>query len=141
LTVADQTRKYKQPRRINAVSVVLGILLVSAGYVAFSSWPVFGLSSDVKNELDDALPRLYRANLLPEPEATIGAEEIRRSLIERLTTLGIANPESALTIARDTRVVTIGVDFTTAIDLHLIGKKIPVNLHPRAETSAERVSF
>jgi hypothetical protein len=139
--VPDQTRKYKQPRRINAVSVVLVLLLVGAAYVAFSSLPVYTLYSNVKNELEDALPRLYRANLLPEPESTVGVDEIRRGLIERLTALGVANTESALTITRDARVVALGVDFGTHIDLKLVGKKIPLTLHPRAETGAERVSF
>ena len=74
--MANASRTYTQPRRINAVSVTLLLLVAAAGYVAFSAWPVVSLYSDVKTTLDDALPRLYRANLLPESEAAIGTEEV-----------------------------------------------------------------
>jgi hypothetical protein len=132
---------YRQPRRINAVSVTLLVLLVAAGYVGFCAWPVIALNADVKSALEDALPHLYRANLLPEPESTTGAEEVRQSLIERLTALGIPAPDASLAIARDARTVAITVRVTTEIDLKLIRKKIPLALNPRVATSAERVTY
>jgi hypothetical protein len=132
---------YKQPRRINAVSVTLILLLVAAGYVGYSAWPVVALNADVKSVLEDALPRIYRANLLPEPESTTATDEIRQSLIEKLTALGIPAPESALAITRDARTVAITVRLATEIDLKFVHRKIPVSLNPRVATSAERVSF
>ena len=139
--MANPNRTFKQPRRINAVSVTLLLLLAGAGYVAFSAWPVVALNADVKNVLEDALPRLYRANLLPEPESTIGSEEVRQLLIEQLQALAVADPETALTIARDARRVAIAVKVETVIDLKAIQKKFPVTLNPRVETSAARVSY
>ena len=139
--MATPDRKYRQPRRFNAVSLALLLALFAAAYVAFASWPTVALHADVKSLLEDALPRLYRANLLPEPESTVGSEEIRQGVIEKLTALGIADPENALTISRDARVVAMAVRLRTAIDLKLIHRKIPLTLNPRVETSAERVSF
>jgi hypothetical protein len=139
--LANVTRTYKQPRRLNAVSLALLLLAGGAGYLGFSSWPVIALNSDVKNVLEDALPRLYRANLLPEPESTIGTEEVKQALIEKLTALGIADPEAAMTITRDVRLVALAVKIDTTIDLKLAGRKIPITLNPRAETSAARVSY
>ena len=123
------------------MSVTLLVLLVAGGYVAFTAWPVITLQSDVKNALEDALPRLYRANLLPEPESSTVHEEVRGGLIEQLTTLGVPDPAAALTISRDTQKVTIAVKVAATIDLKLIGKKIPVTLNPRVETSAARVAY
>ena len=123
------------------MSVTLLVLLAAAGYTAFSAWPVFTLNADVKSVLDDALPRLYRANLLPEPESSESADQIRQDLVEKLTAIGIAEPETALAITRDTRTVAITTKIVTAIDLRLINRKIPVTLHPRVETSAERVAY
>lgn len=134
-------RKYKQPRRINSVSVTLLILALATGYAAFASWPVITLHADVKSALEDSVPGLYRANLLPEPESSTAQEEVRRNLIEKLTTLGVADPEAALTMTRDPQIVAIVVKLATAIDLKLVGKKIPVTLNPRVETSAARVSY
>lgn len=139
--MANISRTYRQPRRFNVVSLTLLVLLGGAGYVAFSSWPVIALNSDLKNVLEDALPRLYRANLLPEPESSIGSEQVRQGLIEKLGALGIADPESAMTITRDSRIVAIAVKVDAAIDLKLVNKKIPVPLHPRVETSAARVTY
>ena len=117
------------------------LLLAAAGYVAFASWPIYSLNSDIKNILEDALPRVYRANLLPEPEASISSDQVRATLLEELAALGIADPETALTIIRDQRIVAITVKVDTALDLKLISKKIPVPLNPRVETSAARVAY
>lgn len=134
-------RKYRQPRRLNAVSVTLLAVLFCAGYFAFACWPAMALHSDVKSLLDDALPRLYRANLLPEPESSIGAEEVRQEVLGRLTKLGIPDPEDSFRMTRDPHTVALSVRLRTAIDLKLIHRKIPLTLNPRVETSAERVTY
>ena len=132
---------YKQPRRLNFVSVTLVLVLAAAGYAGVSTWPVLSLNADVKNALADALPRIYRANLLPEPDSTVATEEVKQALITQLGALGVGQPEAALAIHRDTRTVLIEAHLATAIDLKLLGKKIPVTLNPRVETSAERVQY
>jgi hypothetical protein len=139
--VPGAAHKYQQPRRINAVSISVLVLLAAACYTVFSAWPVAMLHTDVKAVLDDALPRLYRANLLPEPESANGVDQIRQELVEKLTALGIAEPDAALSITRDTRIVAITAKIVTAIHLKLIHRSIPLTLHPRVETSAERVVY
>lgn len=139
--MANSNRTYKQPRRFNVVSLFLLVVLAAAGYVAYAAWPVLSLNGDIKDILEEALPRLYRANLLPEPECTIGTEQVRQTVLEKLTALGIGEPEAALTVTRDPRLVALGVNLNAAIFLKLIGKTIPVRLSPRVETSAARVAY
>jgi hypothetical protein len=139
--MAAGARGYRQPRRLNVVSISLVLFLAVAGYAAFATWPVISLNADVRSALDDVLPKIYRANLLPESESAVAADEARRLLVDKLTTLGVANPDAALTITRDTKVVAISIKVDTAVDLKVIGKKIPVTLNPRVETSAARVSY
>ena len=139
--MAPGARGYRQPRRLNAVSISLVLVLAVAGYAAFAAWPVISLNADVRSAMDDVLPKLYRANLLPEGESAVAADEARRRLVESLTTLGVANPDANLTITRDAKVVAISVKLDTVIDLKLIGKKIPLTLNPRVETSADRVKY
>lgn len=139
--MAAGARGYRQPRRLNVVSISLALFLVITGYAAFAAWPVISLNADVRSALDDALPKVYRANLLPEGESALAVEEARRLLLDKLITLGVSNPDGALTITRDARTVAIAVKVQTAIDLKVIGKKIPVTLDPRVETSAARVSY
>ena len=141
MTVPNEARTYKQPRRINAVSMTLLVLALAGGYVTFAAWPVIALHADVKNALEDALPRLYRANLLPEPDSSTVDNELRSGLIDQLTTLGVPDPAAALTFTRDTQKVAITVKLAATIDLKLIGKKVPVTLNPSVETSAARVSY
>lgn len=139
--MADGVRRYRQPRSLNVVSLALVLLLVIAGYGAYAAWPVISLNADVRSAIDDTLPKLYRANLLPDSEAAIAADEARRLLLEKLTTLGVANADSALTMTRNAKTVAISVRLETAVDLKVLGKKIPLTLNPRAETSAARVSY
>jgi hypothetical protein len=131
-------RGYRKPRRLNVVSISLVLFLVVAGYAAFTAWPVVSLNADVSSALDDVLPKIYRANLLPEAESAVAVEEARHLLLDKLTALGVTTPDAALTITRNAQVVAISVKVDTAVELKVIGKKIPVTLNPRVETSAAR---
>jgi hypothetical protein len=139
--MAGSARSYRQPRRLNLVSISLLLFLAIAGYLAFAAWPVISLKAEVGSAMEDALPKLYRANLLPEGEAALVAGEARQMLVDRLTALGVANADGVLTMTRDQKVVAIAVRLETAVDLKIVGKKIPLTLNPRVETSAARVSY
>jgi hypothetical protein len=143
MTGADQRnpRRYRQPRRLNVVTISLLALLLIAGYVGYAAWPVISLNADVRSAMEDVLPKLYRANLLPDPESTVASDDARHALVERLTALGIVNADNVLTMTRNPNLVAIAVKLDTAIDLKLVGKKIPLTLNPRVETSAARVSY
>lgn len=132
---------YKKPRRINGVSVSLFLFFAAAVYAAVCAWPVIAQRADAQNALEDALPKVYRANLLPEPEATVAASRVRDTLVERLGTLGIPEPEKALTVKRDTAVVALDLDWAAKVSLVGTTHAFPIKLHSHAETSAARVSF
>lgn len=133
---------YRQPRRINAVSLSLLAILAAGAYLGFRAWPVLVLRTEVKDALEEALPRLYRANLLPEPESTIAATELRTGLVEKLGTLGVTDADQALTLTmgREVEEVALSVKLRATIDLPPLGR-LPVTLAPRAHTSAARVKF
>lgn len=139
--MAGGARSYRQPRRLNFVSITLLLFLAVAGYVGFAAWPVLSLNANVRSAMDDALPKLYRANLLPDTEGATVADEARRMLVEKLAALGVADADGVVTMSRDQKTVAIAVRLDTAIDLKLVGKKIPVTLNPRVETSAARVTY
>lgn len=139
--MATGGRGYRQPRRLNAVSISVVLVLAVLGYTAFVAWPVIALNADVRSAMDDVLPKVYRANLLPEGESAVAADEARKLLLDKLTTLGVANPDTALSITRDAQTVAISVRLETAVNLKLLGKKLPLTLNPRVETSAARVAY
>lgn len=133
--------KYRQPSGLNLVSVTLLLVLAAVGYAGYAAWPVIALDAGVKSVIEDALPRLYRANLLPEPEATLGAEQVRQSVAEELTRLGIDDAAAALSMSRDTERVVLAVTLHRVIELTPIHQRIPITLTPRVTTSAARVSY
>lgn len=139
--MATGGRGYRQPRRLNAVSISVVLVLAVLGYTTFVAWPVIALNADVRSAMDDVLPKVYRANLLPEGESAVAADEARKLLLDKLTALGVANPDAALSITRDAQTVAISVRLETAVDLKLLGKKLPLTLNPRVETSAARVAY
>lgn len=132
---------YKQPRRLNAVSLTLLGLALLAAYIGYQAWPTVALNADLASAVEDALPRLYRANLLPEPESSVAADEIKQSLVDKLGALGMDHPEELVTIARDQKTVAVRVRVRVVVNLTLLHLELPITLSPHAETSAERISY
>ena len=81
--------RYKQPNAINGVSIALVVLVAATAWLGVSAWPVIALNSNVKNELNDALPRVYRANLRDEPGATIETTRLHDELEAKIRALGV----------------------------------------------------
>ena len=133
--------RYKQPRAINGVSLGLVVLVAATAWLGLSAWPVIALNSNVKSELNDALPRAYRANLRDEPGATVETTRLHDDLEAKIRALGVDDGKLAVEIARSTKTVSIEVRYQATV--HLIGLKKTrvVSLHPRVETDAARVEW
>ena len=133
--------RYKQPNAINGVSIGLVVLVAATVWIGLSAWPVIALNSNVKNELNDALPRIYRANLRDEPGATVETTRIHDDLLAKLRALGVNDGNLAVEIARSAKSVAIEVRYQAAIQLLGLKKTHVVSLHPRVETDAARVEW
>jgi hypothetical protein len=131
--------RYKQPSRINAVSITLFVLLMALIWVGYGAWPVIALNANVKNELEGALPRAYKANLLPEPTATEVTTRTHDELLAKLKDLGVE--DVTVTIDRDQKTVSIEARYKNSIVLKGLDKKYEVNLSPRVKTDAGRVDW
>jgi hypothetical protein len=84
---------YKQPRRINGVSITLLLIVCAVGWVGYSAWPIISVNANVKNELGEALPRVYKANLLPEPTSTDAITRVHDELMSKMKKLGVDDPK------------------------------------------------
>jgi len=133
--------RYKQPKAINGVSIGLVVLVAATAWIGVSAWPVIALNSNVKNELNDALPRLYRANLRDEPGATVEATRLHDELLTKIRGLGVDDGKLAVEIARSAKTVAIEVRYQAAVQLLGLKKTHVVSLHPRVETDAARVEW
>jgi hypothetical protein len=132
---------YKQPRRLNVVTLTILAVVGVAGYVGFSAWPVLSQYANVKTELEDALPRLYHANLSPDPDGTLMTEEVRQEVLKRLDRLAVPDAAKNLIIERNTKTVGIRISYLTVLALQGTSRRFPLTLAPHVETSAERVNW
>jgi hypothetical protein len=133
--------RYKQPNAINGVSIGLVLLVAATGWVVLSAWPVIALNSNVKNELNDALPRVYRANLRDEPGATVETTRLHDELEAKIRALGVDDGKMAIEIGRSPKTVSIDVRYQATVHLMWLTKTRVVALHPRVETDAARVEW
>jgi hypothetical protein len=133
--------RYKQPNAINGVSIGLVVLVAATAWLGVSAWPVIALNSNVKNELNDALPRVYRANLRQEPGATIETTRIHDELEAKIRAMGVDDGKLAVEIARSEKRVSIEVRYHATVQLLGLKKTHVVALHPRVETDAARVEW
>jgi hypothetical protein len=133
--------RYKQPSRINSVSIALVLVLGLGGWVGISAWPVIAANANLKTELDDALPRAYRANLLPEPTSTNAIAAIHDELIGKLPALGVTDPKCQVVITRDTKAISIEARYRAELVLRGTHKSYPLSFNPRVETDAARVQW
>ena len=133
--------RYKQPKAINGVSLGLVVLVAATAWLGLSAWPAIALNSNVKNELNDALPRVYRANLRDEPGATAETTRLHDELEAKIRALGVDDGKMAIDVGRSAKSVSIEVRYHATV--HLIGLNKPrvVALHPRVETDAARVEW
>jgi hypothetical protein len=133
--------RYKQPRSINGVSAALLVLVAITAWAAYSAWPVIAVNSGVKNEIDDVLPRIYRANLRPEPGSSEEIENVRTDLTARLRVIGVTDPNLTVEIHHDAKLLSVEVHYHATATLKGTQKSRTFDFHPRVETDATRVEW
>ncbi|HEX3698436.1 MAG TPA: hypothetical protein VH374_23890 [Polyangia bacterium] len=131
---------YKQPRRLNAVSVTLFLFLGAAAWLGISAWPLIALSGNVKNELGEALPRAYKANLLPEPTSTEGIARIHDELVESLKKIGVTDPKLQVLVTR-AKNISVEARYKATLSLKGVDKTYDLDMNPKVETDAARVEW
>ncbi len=103
--------KYKRPRKINAVSVTLGLILFVAGYLAYKLFPLFLLKQEAYRVLEEfgsayaGRDNAYRA----DPKKV---EELRRKMTAELRNIGIADPDLETWIEVDQREARFGAVYS-----------------------------
>jgi hypothetical protein len=133
--------KYKKPRMINGVSIVLLLIMGMGVYLAVFTWPVYSLSSRAKGVLLDALPMLYRANLRPEATALAMISDLKKNIPIELRKAGVKDPRLELVFTRSKQEVSIEAHFVASAFFPVIDKTYEFHLSPRAATDAARVEW
>ena len=131
---------YKQPRRINSVSVMFFAIIGAAAWLGVSAWPLIAVNANVKNELGEALPRAYKANLLPEPTSSESLVRLHDDLMESLKKMGVTDPKLEVTIAR-AKTISVQATYKATLTLKGLEKTYQLDMAPKVETDAARVEW
>src|SRR5688500_15310683 len=102
--VPIQARKkveYRKPRRLNVVSLTLLAMAMAGAYLLVAAWPMLALRSQVRDEMADALPTLWKLNLRPEGQARVELAKLRRTMLEKLRKKGVRDQKLELIIERN----------------------------------------
>jgi hypothetical protein len=133
--------EYKKPRRLNAVSATMAVVFGGFVYFMVAIWPLLALRSSVKDDLADALPHLWKINLMPEGLARRELLGFRRTLIERLKKTGIKDKQLELVVDRNKKEVALQVRYAAVATFPGTAKTIQLKFSPRVETDAGRVDW
>lgn len=137
---ATKRTSYKQPKRLNIVTLLLLAIVATAVYVGYAMWPVVNLRMRVQSELEDVLPQLYRANLRQESVAKKQEQDLRKELATRLPKAGVKG-KYEIRFFRNKNVVAMEVHFSTTTTFPILDKKRVFQLVARAQTDAARVEW
>ncbi|HET6145906.1 MAG TPA: hypothetical protein VFH68_00115 [Polyangia bacterium] len=133
--------RYKQPSSFSGVSVALLLLVALTAWGVLSAWPVIALNSGVKNELEEVIPRIYRANLRPEPACSEEIARVQEELTARLRALGVTDPKLAVEIQHNEKRLSVEARYQATATLRGTQKSRRFDLHPRVESDATRVEW
>jgi hypothetical protein len=134
--------QYKQPQRLNAVSLMMAAILGLAGYVGYAMWPLFSLRSNVESELGTALSALWRLNLHGDT-ATVRMEllKLKKSVVERLRQVGVKDKALEVVFQRDRKLVAMEARYRATFTFPGLEKTVTISFKPRVETDAARVDW
>jgi hypothetical protein len=133
--------RYKQPARLNAVSLVIVAIMALLGYGMYAIWPAFSLRSNVESELADTLPNLWRLNHFVDSSVRVQLPELRRNLITNLRKLGVKDKKLEVIFERNKKKVAIEARFATDFTIPGTTKSVTLRFKPRVETDAARVEW
>jgi hypothetical protein len=137
-----QKVQYKQPQRLNAVSLMMAMALGLLGYTGYAMWPVFSLRSNVESELGTSLSALWKLNLHGDSPA-IRAElvKLKKSVVVRLRQVGVRDKALEVVFERDKKKVAMEARYQAPFTFPGLDKTVTMSFKPRVETDAARVDW
>ena len=133
--------QYKQPNRLNGVSLVFALVLGLTGYLGYAMWPVFSLRSNVESELADALPGLWKLNHHGESAVRPQIQKLKKTVTERVRKAGVTDKQLEVVFERNKKIVAMEARFETPFTIPVINKTVILHFRPRVETDAARVEW
>ena len=120
------------------------MLLGGAGLVVYlivCLWPVYSAYARVKGILLDHVPRLYKANLLPDDVAGTMMENIKTSIAAQIGKAGINEKGVKIFLYRSPKEIALEAQFTARVHFPFPDKSYEFHLSPKVVSDATRVDW
>jgi hypothetical protein len=136
-----QPTTYKQPNRINTVSIIMFLMMGGCIYFLYCAWPVVALRLRVKGDLEDVMNRYWRANLNGGEALATMKSELRKELSTKLAADGVKDKKLDFVFTGDKQRIAIEARFAAPAYFPGLDKTYVFHLAPKAETDAARVDW
>jgi hypothetical protein len=137
-----EERHYGQPRRLNALTFVMLLGALGAGYWLWRFFPMHFDSWSVDHILKEAATSVYRANQLAEPARTQELKDIvdhARSLIVKQ--VGIHDPELVVDLNLNEDTATVSADYSVVVTHPWLDKNTRMHFHREKTSDVKRVKW
>jgi hypothetical protein len=130
--------RYKRPKKLNLVSLLLALLGLALLYAGVMAGPCYWRRWQVKRVLDDTAMKIYRFRRDPHG-ATF--ENARSRAAEQIRGLGVRDPSLRIFIEQSPSEIRVGAEYRELIQHPLVDKVTTLNFKPEARVPVESSPF
>jgi hypothetical protein len=131
------TKSYDKPRRVNAVSVIIFLMLAAALYAAVQFGPPYYRKWKSSGILSEAANKVYPKRLLPADLSAEFTEKVRADTAAQLRGLGISDPGLRVLVEVVGGRVSVSAEYVEIIKHPFVGKITTLSFAPRADIDAK----
>lgn len=133
---------YGQPRRLNALTVLLIAAALAGGYWLWRFFPAYFDAWSVDHLLKEAATSVYMADRLGEPQRTLELKNIvdkARALIVKQ--VGITDPELSVDLNISDAKATVTADYTVVVTHLLVSNTSIIHFHRERGADIKNVKW
>jgi hypothetical protein len=133
--------RYKKPHSFNLVTLLLLVGTACGVYLLVYLWPVYSASSRARGVLLDHIPRLYKANLVPDDVSAGMIDKLKESIAAELNKAGINDKAAKIYVTRSPKEITLQVKFKAKARFPFPDRTFEFELSPKVASDATRVDW
>jgi hypothetical protein len=133
---------YGQPRRLNAVTAIMILIGLGAGYWMWRFFPAYFDSWTVDHVLRETAAATYRLVRIAEPGRTRELKAMLDKARADIMRLGhVDDPDLLVNLNLDGDFATLSADYQVVVTHPIIHKTTTLHFHKVAQTSIKRVEW
>jgi hypothetical protein len=123
-------QSYKKPRKLNFVSVLVILILLSLFYVLIQFGPPYWRKWKAKEALSESASKVYGKRYVSDEAAAPFLEQVQQQTMAKLRDFGIEDPDLKVNVIKDSEEITVEAEYMERIKHPLIGKYTNLRFRP-----------